>query len=69
VLVRSITHRLCQKEIMDFRFNSEILEYGIRPEPLHMILRILAYWLPPDITEVYPVLNLSMSDWVVYAIT
>lgn len=54
---------------MVFRFNSEILEYGIRPEPLHMILRILAYWLPPDITEVYPVLNLSMSDWVVYAIT
>jgi hypothetical protein len=33
---------------MIFWFNSKVLEYRIRPESLHMILRTLAYGLPSD---------------------
>jgi hypothetical protein len=42
----------CKEEVVVFRLNSEIFEYRIGPEALHVI----------------PVLHLTMSDWVVYAI-
>jgi hypothetical protein len=45
-------YRFCQEEIMVFGLNSEIFEYRIRPEPLHMV----------------PILHLTMSNRVVYTI-
>jgi hypothetical protein len=54
---------------MVFWLNAKILEYGVRPESLHVILRMLDHRRPLGIARLYPVLNLSMSDWVVYTIT
>jgi hypothetical protein len=68
LIARCVTYRLCQEEIMVFWLNAKVFEYRIRPKSLHMILRKLAYRLLPDFHKPYPVLNLSMSDRIMYAI-
>jgi hypothetical protein len=63
------THRLCQQEVMVLWLNSKVLEYRVRPKSFHMVLRALAYRLLQELVQIYPVLDLSMSNWIVYAIT
>jgi hypothetical protein len=48
---------------MVFWLNSKVLEYGIRPESLHMILRTLAYRLPPGIRKHVPNSQLVHVGW------
>jgi hypothetical protein len=48
----SLAYWFCKEEIVVFGLDSEIFEYRIGPEALHVI----------------PVLHLTMSDWVVSAI-
>lgn len=63
-------HWFGEEEIMVFGFYAQVFEYRVGPEPFHMILSMSVQEVDSLVRRcLYPVLNLSVSDRIVYPIS